>query len=98
MGRDVNTISVTRFRDGETDVEYIRPDDQSVWKIRCKVEGDRVIWRGIDSFGPGSGLGRWRDGPSDPRITVGLAGARVRVAEAFEPGDEPNVTIIDVPD
>jgi len=86
MGRPVEIITVDRSTGGEADVRYARADDQSVWRVRCKLEGDRVIWRTIDAFGANSGLGRWRDGPDDGRITVALNVDRIRVTETFSDG------------
>lgn len=96
MGRPVEIISVDRSSGGEADVRYTREEDRSVWKTRCRIDGDRVTWRGIDAFGPGSGLGRWRDGPYDSRITVAIFETRIRITETFEDG----VTVheIDVPE
>jgi len=46
-------------------VHYIRPSDQSRWAVRCRLQGDRVIWM---SDNPDSS-GRWRDGPEDEKLT-----------------------------
>jgi hypothetical protein len=86
MGRPVEIISVDRSSAGEADVRYTRADDQTVWRTRCKLEGDRVIWRGIDPFGPNSGVGRWRDGPYDERINVAVDGNRIKVTQSFSDG------------
>lgn len=60
MGRDPAIISAKTVSDGLVETKYTR-DDGTVWKNQCRFEQGRVVWRTVDAFGPGSGLGRWRN-------------------------------------
>lgn len=85
MGRDPKTMKTTRQPDGLTRVQYRRPDDNKLWKTDCRIEGNRVLWRGVDSFG-NDGPGRWRDDPEDEVITFTLDGKVVAMTERFSDG------------
>ena len=78
-GREKRTMRVVADAGDTVRVRYTRPDDGTVWTNECKFERNRVIWRTVDAFGPGSGLGRWRDGPPDETITYSVSGNSVRV-------------------
>lgn len=85
MGRDPATMKATDKGKGITAIQYRRPDDNKLWKSECRLEGDRIIWRGVDSFG-NDGPGRWRDLPEDGTLTFALEGKRVTVAETYSDG------------
>lgn len=81
--------SIMRAESGSNEavqVTYARPSDGKVWKNECRIEGDRVIWRTIDAFGPSSGPGRWRTHPADEVITYELNGADVSITTAYPDG------------
>ncbi len=86
MGHPIEIVHVERVRNGEADVRYNRPNDGTLWRTRCRMEAGAVVWRTIDAFGPGSGLGRWRNGPNDSRITVAIRENALRVVEAYPDG------------
>ena len=68
MGRDVASMS-SDYSDGSAGIagiSYIRSDDGKLFKYECKTDGQTIVWRGIDVFGPGQGPGRWRDEDSRP--------------------------------
>lgn len=67
--------------------QYKRPDDGKLWKQDCRIVGNRIHWRGVDSFA-GSGTGRWRDGPEDEILTFSFEGNKVRVIEAYPDGSK----------
>lgn len=50
-------------------ISYVRPDDGTTWKFKCKLEGSRVMW--------GSEPGRWRTHREDERIYFSTTGAGV---------------------
>ena len=79
MGRDPQIIHVVRVGGGLAYTSYARPSDGSVWKNRCGVEGDRVIWSTVDLDGPGTGPGRWRTHPLDETITYTIDGTQVSI-------------------
>lgn len=70
-------------------VSYRRPSDGSRWTNECRFDGDRVIWRTVDAFGPGSGLGRWRIDPMDEVITYSIRGTRIGITTTY-PGEAPS--------
>jgi hypothetical protein len=79
MGRDPATISVINSED-EMTVGYARPSDGSIWRYRCKINGNRVIWA--------TETGRWRDDPQDGRITFDAleSATKIRITENHTDG------------
>lgn len=41
-------------------ISYRRPADGKMFKYECRIDGEAIIWRGVDIFRPGEGPGRWR--------------------------------------
>ncbi|WP_143093614.1 hypothetical protein [Caulobacter sp. UNC279MFTsu5.1] len=85
-GRDPGIIQVSSVEDGMAYVSYVRPDDGKVWKSRCKVDGEQVVWAAMDLSGPGSGPGRWRNDPEDEHITYVIAGPTVTIKMRYSDG------------
>ncbi|MDZ4066856.1 MAG: hypothetical protein U1E06_08365 [Tabrizicola sp.] len=85
-GRDPAIIKVEQIENGVAYVGYERPDDGKVWKNRCRVDGDRVIWASVDLDGPGSGPGRWRTHADDEIVTYALDGPTVKVRIGYGDG------------
>jgi hypothetical protein len=71
MGRDPKTMKAKPLPGQMTRIEYRRPSDGKLWKHDCRIDGDRVVTRGVDMFGDDE-LGRWRDGLDDEVITLKL--------------------------
>lgn len=69
-------------------ITYARPDDGKIWKNECRIEGDRLVWRTVDAFGPGSGTGRWRTHPADEVISYRVDGDKVTITMRYEDGSE----------
>ena len=67
-------------------VSYARPDDGKVWKNRCRADGQRIIWAGIDIYGPGGGPGRWREAAEDEVMTFAVAGPSVTITTRYSDG------------
>ena len=67
--------------------QYKRPDDGKLWKQDCRIEGNRIHWRGVDSFGA-SGPGRWRDSAEDEVVTFTLNGTRIKVVQTYSDGSK----------
>lgn len=91
-GRDVEIIRVYKFEKGMPYVSYKRPDDGKVWKNRCKFDGNRVIWSGVDIPGYGPGPGRWRDGPYDEKIVFEIREGGVLLIMTYDDGSAKNVS------
>lgn len=68
MGRPISSMKIDRVEEGGTLValSYTRSDDGKLFKYECKLDGDNIVWRGVDIFGPGEGPGRWRDEDAKP--------------------------------
>lgn len=85
FGRELDTISITRNKDGIARAEWTRPEDGARFAIEGKltperashdihvVEGiDKLVWRYRLDTGE---FGRWRDHASDPVVMVKAGGA-----------------------
>lgn len=75
MGRPVSIISATEKAGGEVALSYTRADDGSVWKYKCKLDGDRAIWAAEG--------GRWRTHPDDGVVKFSVDGSSVEVTESY---------------
>lgn len=63
-------------------VHYNRPSDNTSWAIKCKLDGNRVLWA---SNNPDS-IGRWRDDPADEVITYSLSEGNVKLNQVYSDG------------
>lgn len=81
MGRSPSIMKASTAG-SEVKVSYVRPDDRSTWKFKCKLEGSRVMW--------GSDPGRWRTHPDDERLYYSVSGAgasaRLTIEEKYGDG------------
>lgn len=91
MGRDPKTMKAKLLPDQITRIEYKRPSDGKLWKHECRIDGDRVVTRGVDMFG-NDGPGRWRDGLNDEAITFKIAGNSVTVHDDYGDGSTDDRT------
>ena len=68
MGRPVSSMNIDRVEDDGSlvAISYVRSDDQKLFKYECKLEGENIVWRGVDIFAPGEGPGRWRGEDAKP--------------------------------
>ena len=68
MGRPVSSMNIDRVEDDGSlvAISYVRSDDQKIFKYECKLDGENIVWRGVDIFAPGEGPGRWRDEDARP--------------------------------
>lgn len=62
MGRDPGSMTTDYERIAEkiAGISYTRQDDGKLFKYECTINGDSIVWRGVDLFGQGEGPGRWR--------------------------------------
>lgn len=81
MGRSPSIMKASTVG-SEVKVSYVRSDDGSTWKFKCKLEGSRVMW--------GSDPGRWRTHPDDERVYYSVSGAgasaRLTIEERYGDG------------
>ena len=80
MGRSPAIVKVTKVDRGVVSTSYTRPADGSVWRNRCQIKGDRVIWA--------TDTGRWRDGPHDERIQYDVRGNAIAIVQRFTDGSK----------
>lgn len=76
FGRDPKTMTVRDLGGDVTRIEYRRTDDHKLWKSDCRIDDDRIVWRGVDAFGD-NGPGRWREGSDDEILTFKMEGNAV---------------------
>jgi hypothetical protein len=88
FGPDVSIIVAGEVKDGVVQTRYARPDDGVIWKNQCKVEGDKVIWAGVDIDYSGQGPGRWRTEPSDEVISFAVQGENIEITMKYFDGSE----------
>lgn len=74
MGRPASIISATEKAGGEVALSYTRADDGSVWKYKCKLDGDRVVWA--------TEGGRWRTHPDDGVVRYTIGASFLEVTES----------------
>lgn len=61
-------------------LQYIRPDDETLWKYHCKVQsGNKILWRSAGSSSEPGYVGRWRNDPMDPTITYSVSGGTLTI-------------------
>lgn len=75
MGRPVSIISATEKAGGEVALSYTRSDDGSVWKFKCKLDGDRAIWAADG--------GRWRTNPDDGVVRFSVDASSLEITESY---------------
>ena len=85
-GHSPAIMRIESNENGLASIGYRRPSDGKLWRNQCRVSRDRVLWRTVDAFGPGSGLGRWRTDPADERVTYAISGNRVTIAIDYGDG------------
>ena len=86
MARDPANIGVDSVSNGIAQVSYTRVADGKVWKNRCRIQGDRVIWGVVDTNTPDSGNGGWRDAPTDQVTTYRIREPNVLITQAYKSG------------
>ncbi|NHB89868.1 hypothetical protein C5471_20035 [Photorhabdus tasmaniensis] len=63
-------------------MHYIRPSDNSLWKIKCRLNGDRVEW----AFSNVDNIGRWRIEENDKKITFSISGNSLKLIDIYSDG------------
>ena len=75
MGIEPNQIMYDQDTSKEIYLSYRLKDEKEVYRYRCKIEGNRVIWA--------SASGRWRTQKDDAMITYYVNSDRVTVEERY---------------
>lgn len=82
FGRDHKTMKLDEISGDTAYVHYIRPNDNSRWAIKCKLDGDRVIWA---SNNPDN-LKRWRTDPLDDVVRYSIEGKTLKITQEYTDG------------
>ncbi|MBH0050929.1 MULTISPECIES: hypothetical protein [unclassified Pseudoalteromonas] len=78
MGRSPSIVKIDSIKGNVTHLSYVRKDDGTNWKYRCKFEGSRVIWA--------SDAGRWRTDQYDSKITFLVDENELSIFEKYSDG------------
>ncbi len=84
MGRNPAIIKIDLVASDAIYLSYVREEDQSKWKYKCKLEGNQIIW--------GSDTGRWRTHPLDSKVTFKVHGNSIIVTDSFSDGSSSSET------
>lgn len=87
-GYQAKIMKLTSNKGGIARVRYARPSDGKFWTTECRVSDNRVVWRTVDAFGPGSGYGRWRNDPQDEVFTYEVVDTKVSITTRYTDGSE----------
>lgn len=90
FSKPVKTISVYRNSGNEVRVKYTRKVDKTVWKNKCKIEGDTIIWGAVDPDRVGNeNAGRWRIryAEGDEKISYNATSEKLYLTISDELGD-----------
>src|SRR5829696_8376604 len=83
MGRDPATME-SRLDGEAVFLSYIRADDGTEWKYKCRIEGERIMW--------GADPGRWRDNPADEQLFFAISEGHLEVEERYGDGSSTQKT------
>lgn len=92
FSKPVKIISVYRNSGNEVRVKYTRKMDKTVWKNKCKIEGDTIVWGAVDPDRVGNeSAGRWRIryAEGDEKISYNATSEKLRLIVSDELGDNP---------
>ena len=78
MGRSPSIVKIDSIQSNVIHLSYVRKDDGSNWKYRCKFAGSRVILA--------SDTGRWRTDQYDSKITFSVNGTELSIFEKYSDG------------
>jgi len=78
MGRDPAIIKVDQTKGETIYLSYIRQDDKTKWKYKCKLNGNQILW--------GSDTGRWRTHTMDSKVRYKIKGTSITITDTFSDG------------
>lgn len=79
MGRDISIITTRSITDNIHYLYYKRPDDNSLWKYRCKPDGNNIMWASNWT----ESEGRWRTSQYDGKVTYKLKNELLTIDERY---------------
>lgn len=85
FGHSPKIMKAVPLGNGIVRISYKRPDDGKPFKNDCQLQGNRIMWRGVD-ISPSSGPGRWRNRSDDEILTYRLKGKSVELTTTYSDG------------
>ncbi len=80
FGRSPNIIQHYRTEGDVIFLKYIRSDDNTVWRYKCRIAGYRIMWGADD--------GRWRTHPMDEVVMFDIHQNSVTVRTTLSDGSQ----------
>ncbi len=90
MGHDLGIMNGKPRPGGLVRVQYRRPDDNKLWQSDCRLIGNQIIWRGVNSFN-NRRIERWRDRPEDGTLKFSRLGKTLIITEVYSDGSSDAV-------
>ena len=78
MGRNPAIIKIDQIKGHTIFLSYIRQDDRTKWKYKCKIEGSLIIW--------GADNGRWRTHSLDSKVSFKVSESSITITDTFSDG------------
>ncbi len=88
FGRDHKIMQLDTIENSIAYVHYIRSVDNSRWAIKCKLNGEKVIWASNNA----DSLGRWRDDPLDSIVKYSVNNGDITISEIYSDGSKTEKT------
>jgi hypothetical protein len=88
MLHDVSIVVAENVKAGIVRTRYAHPNDGSIWRHQCKVDGNSVIWAAVDINGTGTGPGRWRTSPDDEATSFVVVDRNIEITVKYTDGSE----------
>ena len=86
FGRDHRIMKLDKTADGVAYVHYIRPDDNSRWAVKCKLDEGRVIWASNNA----DNSKRWRTDPLDDVVKYSIEDTTLTITQEYTDGSSSN--------
>lgn len=78
MGRPPSIIKTDNSSNGIYYLSYVRSDDRTRWRYKCKLSGNKIVWGADD--------GRWRSGGLDGTLRFRVDGDNITIRETHSDG------------
>lgn len=91
FGHSPKIMKAVPLGNGIVRISYKRPDDGKPFKNDCQLQGNRIMWRGVD-ISPSSGPGRWRNRSDDEILTFRIKGKSVELTTTYSDGSSATET------
>ncbi|MBK5146039.1 hypothetical protein I2494_20450 [Budviciaceae bacterium BWR-B9] len=79
FGKPTNIIKVKNSSDDIYHLSYVRPDDKKLWKFKCKLSGNNIIWT-EEGYESDRWLGK---GTVDSLVNFTINGKTLEITEIY---------------